>query len=73
MKVQIFNQEGKSVQILQNVTNVKICSDNRKLVTYKKKCECCENISGFIYQIPVNYTIQLFLDELDEIYIEHSI
>lgn len=68
MKVQVFNSELKSIEVIQRVVKIRNCPDGRILVTAEKKCECCEHVSNFTSQVPANYTIQILLDELDDIH-----
>lgn len=67
MKVQVFNAEGKSVEVLQNVVNIKDCADGRKLVTHEKECTCCTVVSRYVFQVPARYNIEVFIEELDEV------
>ena len=68
MKVQVFNPEGKSVEMLQNVVNIKDCADGRKLVTYEKECICCTVVSHFKCK-----NIKVVIEELDEVNIVRSV
>ena len=73
MKVQVFNPEGKSVEMLQNVVNIKDCADGRKLVTYEKECICCTVVSRYVFQVPARYNIKVVIEELDEVNIVRSV
>lgn len=67
MKVHVYNNENKLIEVIQNVIKIKNCSDGRTLITHEKKCECCNIISNFILQCPPNYDTMIFLENLDEI------
>ncbi len=67
MKVQVFNPQGKSIDMLQNVIKIKDCADGRKLITYEKRCECCKVVSNYVFQVPKGYNIKVLIDGLDEV------
>lgn len=71
MKIEIFNELGNSIKLLNNVVEVKKCIDKRFLVTYEKSCDCCGLVSRFVYQVPANYDIQIYLQESDNIKISN--
>ena len=62
-EIQIFNESGKDVGTLDEVTEVKACNDGRFLISHFIKCECCQNKSPYIMQVPFGYSIKCLRSE----------
>lgn len=67
MKVNIFNHQNNLVNVIDFVSNIKYLNDGRYFVTHKEKCKHCNQDTFFTTQVPKDYSIQILLEQSDEI------
>ena len=59
IKVLVNNPNNEYINEINNIDDIKYCTDGRFLIHYTDKCKCCNQDIKMVYQIPKGYMIQI--------------